>query len=240
MALIILQPDVGTALVVLGIAAPMFFLAGFRWKWILVLLALVAVALPVGYKLMENNQLQRMTAAQETPVAGKRQEHSRTYARLHTFLHPSENADSSGWNARQALLAVGSGGATGKGFMKGTQHELGFLPRTVAPTDFIFSVIGEENGFAGSIVVLGAFLVIILRCLRIGALADDDFGAFIAAGVAGLFFTHAYINIGMNIYAAPIIGIPLPLISYGGSFMLCSLVCLGLMQSVYIHRRQVE
>ncbi len=236
-ALIMLQPDWGTALVFFGMAAPILFLAGFRWKWVAVILAvLVLAAVPAWLYVMRP-----VPAASTTPQHGlagmMEHQRQRLHNRFTVFLDPDADAMGSGWNARQAMMAVGSGGAAGKGFMKGTQHELGFLPRTVAPTDFIFSVIGEENGFLGSVVILGAFLVIVLRCLRIASQADDEFGSYLAAGTAGLFFTHAYINVGMNIHAAPIIGIPLPLISYGGSFMISSLICLGLVQSIHARRQ---
>lgn len=214
--LIGLQPDWGTALVFAGIFIPIVFAGAFPWRYILVAALLVAVLLPLSYAYV---------------LTPKHRD------RIDNFLNPSRDITHTGWNARQSLLAVGSGGFKGKGFMKGTQHVLGFLPRTVAPTDFIFSVIAEENGFIGAAVVTGAFLVIILRCLRIAALAEDEFGAYLAVGVAGMFLTHAYINIGMNIQAAPIIGIPLPLVSYGGSFMLCSMISLGLVQAVYIRHR---
>lgn len=217
--LIGLQPDWGTALVFAGIFIPMIFAGAFPWRYILVGVALAAVLAPLSYAYV---------------LSPKHR------SRIDNFVRPSNDITDTGWNAHQSLLAVGSGGFKGKGFMKGTQHVLGFLPRTVAPTDFIFSVIAEENGFIGAAVVSGAFLVIILRCLRIAALAEDEFGAYIAAGVAGLFLTHAYINIGMNIQAAPIIGIPLPLVSYGGSFMLCSLISLGLVQAVYVRHRLAE
>ncbi|MFA4943378.1 MAG: rod shape-determining protein RodA [Lentisphaeria bacterium] len=214
LGLVFLQPDWGTALAFLGIAIPLCFAGGLPWRLILAGLALVAVLAPVGY-------LYALKPYQRDRIA--------------TFLNPARDLTDSGWSARQSMLAVSSGGLHGKGFMKGTMHVLGYLPRTVAPTDFIFSVVAEENGFIGGVVVIGAFLLIILRCLRIAALSSDEFGAYLAVGSAGLLFVHAYINIGMNMQAAPIIGIPLPLVSYGGSFVVGTMICLGLVQSVYVH-----
>jgi rod shape determining protein RodA len=106
----------------------------------------------------------------------------------------------------------------------------------VAPTDFIFSVIGEETGFAGSATVVTCFLVLILCCVRTAAVAADDFGAYLAAGAAAMFATHVFINVGMTIGAAPIIGIPLPFVSYGGSFMLGCMLTIGLVQNAHVHR----
>ena len=215
MALIVMQPDWGTALVFVVMATLVIFCAGLSWKWIVAATVLAIVTAPLGY-------------------AYVLKPHQR--ARINTFLMPSRDISDTGWNAHQSLLAVGSGGLTGKGFMKGTQHVLGYLPRTVAPTDFIFSVIAEESGFVGAALVVLTFAGIILRCLRTAALAANDFGAYLCIGVASLFFTHAYINIGMTIQAAPIIGIPLPLVSYGGSFMLSCMICLGLVQNIYIRQ----
>ncbi|NOY82697.1 MAG: rod shape-determining protein RodA [Kiritimatiellaeota bacterium] len=210
------QPDWGTALVFLPPILAMVFLAGIRRRWVLLACLGVVLAAPVLFAVMSRHQKER----------------------IRTFLHPSENIASSGWNAHQSLLAVGSGGFRGKGFMQGTQYVLGFLPRKVAPTDFIFSVIAEETGFVGAVALIGAYAVLLLCCLRGAVVAGDDLGAYTAVGIATLLFTHVYINIGMTIGAAPIIGIPLPLVSYGGSFMLTCMLALGLVQSVYVHRPQ--
>lgn len=211
-----LQPDWGTGLVFLTVTAAILFLAGLPWRWILLAALAVIILTPIAFS---------------TVLSKKQRE------RITTFITPGQDISDTGWNAHQSLLAVGSGGLKGKGLMKGTQHVLGFLPRTVAPTDFIFSVIGEELGFLGAASIVLAYIGLLYRCLRAAARAPDDFGAYLAGGVAALLFTHAYINIGMTIHAAPIIGIPLPLVSYGGSFMVSTLLCLGLVQSVYRDRR---
>jgi rod shape determining protein RodA len=141
------------------------------------------------------------------------------------------------YNVRQALISVGSGGLTGKGWRQGTQDSLGYLPRAVAHNDFIFSVIAEEKGFVGSVVVLTLYGMVLFTGLRIAGQARDRLGKLMAVGVVTLIFSHVFINIGMNIRIMPVTGVPLPLLSYGGSSVLCSLIAVGLMQNVYIHRR---
>lgn len=215
--LIARQPDWGTALVFVPLALAIAFVAGLPWRFILCGAVLAAVTGPLAYQL----------------VLGERQKE-----RIQTFFNPAEDISDAGWNAHQSLLAVGSGGTFGKGFMRGTQHVLGYLPKTVAPTDFIFSVIGEEAGLVGAGALVCAFLGILICCLRAAALAPDSFGTCICAGAAGMIFAHMYVNIGMTVRAAPIIGIPLPLVSYGGSFMLSTMALLGLVQSVYIRRNK--
>ncbi len=138
------------------------------------------------------------------------------------------------WNADQAINSVGSGRIMGTGYMKGRQHTLGFLPRTVAPTDFIFSVIAEESGFIGTVTLITIFTLLIIMTFRTAYLADDAFGTSIAVGAAIIFATHALINIGMCIGLSPIIGIPLPFVSYGGSSIIGMLMIAGLVQSVHI------
>jgi rod shape determining protein RodA len=218
-ALIAKQPDWGTALVFVPAAAAIAFIAGLPWKTILLSVLALVLITPLAHELLLD-QRQRQ--------------------RIRTFLNPGEDISDAGWNAHQSLLAVGSGGVFGKGFMEGNQHVLGYLPRTVAPTDFIFSVVGEETGFVGAGAGVLAYLGILLCCLRTAANAPDRFGSYLCVGVAALLFAHVYINIGMTIRAAPIIGIPLPFLSYGGSFMLSMLTCLGLVQSVHARRHSSE
>jgi len=134
------------------------------------------------------------------------------------------------YNVEQALISVGSGGLTGKGWRQGTQYSLGFLPRGVAHNDFIFSVIAEEEGFVGSVVVL-------FSGIKIASQARDRLGKILAVGVVALLFSHIFINIGMNIRLMPVTGIPLPLLSYGGSSVLCSLIAIGILQNVHMYRR---
>jgi rod shape determining protein RodA len=141
------------------------------------------------------------------------------------------------YNVRQALISVGSGGLTGKGWRQGDQIRLGFLPRGVAHNDFIFSVIAEERGFLGSVTVLALYTVVLFSGLRTAGQARDRLGRLLAVGVVTLLFSHIFINIGMNIRIMPVTGIPLPLLSYGGSSVLCSLIAAGILHNVYRFRK---
>jgi rod shape determining protein RodA len=140
-------------------------------------------------------------------------------------------------NVRQALISVGSGGLTGKGWRQGTQNALGYLPRAVAHNDFIFSVIAEEKGFVGSVTVLALYGAVLFSGIRIASQARDRLGKTMAVGVVMLLFSHVFINIGMNIRIMPVTGVPLPLLSYGGSSVLSSLIAMGILQNVYIYRK---
>lgn len=154
--------------------------------------------------------------------------------RLEVFFKPNSDIANSGHNVYQSRLAVGAGGFWGKGIGNGTQNQLGFLPQTVSNNDFIFSVIGEETGFVGSAGLLALYVLLLFSILRT-AFRAPPFGRLLATGIAVLFFCHVYINIGMCIGLAPVTGLPLPLVSYGGSFVFVSMACLGVVQS--IHRR---
>ena len=142
-----------------------------------------------------------------------------------------------GWNKLQSQIAVGSGGLFGKGYLQGTQNILGFLPRTVAPTDFIFCVIAEETGFAGALLFILLYSVLLGRCMRTAIRSRDDFGRLMALGIGVMLFCHVFVNIAMTIGILPITGLPLPLMSYGGSFMVSTMIALGLVQSIYQRRR---
>jgi rod shape determining protein RodA len=141
------------------------------------------------------------------------------------------------YNVDQALISVGSGGFTGKGWRQGTQNALGYLPRAVAHNDFIFSVIAEEKGFMGSVLVITLYSVVLFTGIRIAGQTRDRLGKLLAVGVVTMLFSHVFINIGMNIRLMPVTGVPLPLLSYGGSSVLCSLIAAGILQNVYIYRR---
>ena len=139
-------------------------------------------------------------------------------------------------NIRQAEISVGSGGLTGKGWGQGPQTRLGYLPRGVAHNDFIFSVIAEETGFLGSMAVLALYTVILLKGMQTAALARDRLGKLLAVGVVTLIFCHVFVNIGMHLRLMPVTGIPLPLLSYGGSSVLSSLIAIAVLQNIQLHR----
>ena len=149
----------------------------------------------------------------------------------------SANASNGSRRVRQALIAVGSGGLFGQGWRQGQQNALGFLPSAGKHNDFIFSVIAEELGFVGSVIVLLLYSVILFTGIRIAGQARDRLGKLLAVGVVMLLFSHVFINIGMNIRIMPVTGVPLPLLSYGGSSVLGSLIAMGLLQNVYMYRK---
>ena len=158
--------------------------------------------------------------------------------RILSFIDPDKiDPIGIGWNQRQSLISVGSGGVYGKGWTEGTQARLGYLPRSVAHNDFIFSVIAEEKGFLGSITVLSLFGLMLFNGIRIAGLSRDRFGTLLALGVTVLFMMHVFVNIAMTIGLVPITGIPLPFISYGGTFVLSCCFLQGLVQSVYRFRK---
>ena len=163
------------------------------------------------------------------------------YSRITTFLNPDLDPQGDGWNINQSLIAIGSGGFYGKGFKApNTQNELGFLPATIVHNDFIFSVMGEQHGFVGGIILLAVLTMLFLAALHIAVESDDDLGRLLAVGIVMLLFTHTFMNIGMTISVTPITGLPLPFISYGGSFLMITLFSMGLLQSVWIHRKTIR
>ena len=221
--LILVEPDLGTAMVLVPTAVVMLFAAGAAWRYLLGL-GLLGLG-GVGFAL---SPLARHVLSEYQ------------HERILTFLDPSRDPLGSGWNALQSAIAVGSGGLSGKGFLNGTQNVLGFLPRTVSPTDFIFPVIAEETGFIGASLLLLAFAALLACYLRTAATAKDPAGSLLATGMAGLLFSHVFVNIGMTIGLLPITGLPLPLVSSGGSFMVSTLAGFGLVQSVHVRRMRRE
>jgi len=215
--LIVIEPDLGTSIVFIPMICSMVFAAGLKWKWIFLGLFLSVSAVPAIYPFLKEYQKER----------------------IQVFLNPERDPDNRGWNSLQSQLAVGSGGAYGKGFMRGTQNTLGFLPKNVSYTDFIYSVIAEESGFVGSVAVVFLYFLLIVSALRAALFAPDNFGRYIAVGIAGVLFVHSFVNIGMTIKIMPITGIPLPLISYGGTFMLVTMAFLGFIQSIYSRRQTI-
>ncbi len=217
MALILKQPDFGMTLVWVPTIMVMLFLGGIpkRYLIVIVLIGLCAVPLAINF-VLKPYQRQRIV----------------------TFIDPGIDPRGAGWAINQSLIAIGSGGLNGKGFKaENTLVEQGFLPGTTVHTDYIFSAIGEQWGFVGGVVLLGTFAVLLLSMLFTAYQAPDDIGLLITAGFCGQVFFHVYQNIGMTVALMPITGLPLPLVSYGGTFIVMVMFGLGLVNSVWIHRK---
>jgi rod shape determining protein RodA len=243
-ALIYKEPDLGSALVLMPTGLAMMYVAGIPKRSLMLLIGTVGV---VGLLFVVD--ILYAPHALQIPIHPYERDRLLVYfGRDYTHFAPSgatpeelqnihQQQLGDEYNVNQALISVGSGGLTGKGWRHGTQNALGYLPRAVAHNDFIFSVIAEEEGFIGSVVVLSLYAVVLFAGLRIAGRARDRLGKLVAVGVVTLIFSHVFINIGMNIRIMPVTGVPLPLLSYGGSSVLGSLIAAGLMQNVYIHRK---
>ncbi len=243
--LILLQPDLKSVIVLPPMVFSMLYVSRLSTRFFVA--ALGAFVLVVGtvawdcaryIHFMESNgySFQRDKGVYEAHSWLPLHDYQRN--RLATFIDPDKIEPlGAGWNQRQSLISVGSGGLLGKGWTEGTQAQLGYLPRSVAHNDFIFSVIAEEKGLLGSLTVLSLFGLMLLNGIRIAGLARDRFGTLLALGVTVLFAVHVFVNIAMTIGLMPITGIPLPFISYGGSFMLSCCLLQGLVQSVYRFRK---
>jgi rod shape determining protein RodA len=219
------EPDLGSALVFLSICMAVMFVAGVPNRF------LGRLAGVVG-PLVVLTVLAALYASPRVTIVKSYQKD-----RLRSFFGLNEKNDAANYNVNQSLIAVGSGGLFGKGWRQGTQHELGYLPPAGASNDFIFSVIAEEEGFAGSVVILALYSVLLFSGIKVASQARDRLGQLLAAGVVALFFSHVFINIGMNIRLMPVTGIPLPLLSYGGSSVVCSLIAIGILHNVHIYRK---
>ncbi|MDB4473832.1 rod shape-determining protein RodA [Opitutaceae bacterium] len=243
--LILQQPDIKPALILPPMVFSMLYVSRLSTRFFVG--ALGAFSLLVGIvawdgaqyvKFMEENNYSYVNDR------GKYEPHSwlplgdYQRNRIISFTNP-DKIDPMGisWNQRQSLISVGSGGLLGKGWTEGTQAQLGYLPRAVAHNDFIFSVIAEEKGLLGSLTVLSLFGLMLFNGIRIAGLARDRFGTLLALGVTVLFSVHVFVNIAMTVGLVPITGIPLPFISYGGSFLLSCCLLQGLVQSVYRFRK---
>jgi rod shape determining protein RodA len=211
--LVVIEPALGVALVLIVVTATMILLSGVRLRLIAALVGIVAVVVAAagGLHLLKSYQLTRFTS----------------------FLHPSADLSGAGYNAAQAKIAVGSGGMFGQGLFHGQLVAGNFVPSQ--QTDFIFTVAGEELGFVGTIGIVFLLGVVIVRALRIATRSDDLFGLLVASGIAMWFTFQSFVNIGMTIGIMPITGIPLPFVSYGGSAVFADMIAIGLLQSV--HRR---
>ena len=220
-ALVIVQPDLGSGLVYIVIGLALLFVAGVGWRPFAALFALGAVAL--------------MLTLVAAPKLGVEVLHGYQKDRLTAFLKPSDNPAKQGYQQNQSRIAIGSGEKTGRG-ERATQTKLNFLPEH--HTDFIFAVVGERWGFVGAAFVLSLYALLIWRGLRILTLAKNLYGALVAGGVVAMLMFQVFVNVGMNIGIMPITGIPLPLLSYGGSSVLTTLLAVGLLQSIYAHGRE--
>jgi len=224
LALILLQPDLGTALVFIFFMFVMIYVAGAPGKKLLTII-LIAV-LGIAALFVSHGYL-------GTPLPIKQYQ----IDRLTSFINPERDPHGTGWNVIQAVIAVGSGQFSGKGLFRGTQGRLGYLPEN--HTDFIFAVLSEELGFVGSFTVLFLFFTLIWRAVRIVYQARDKTGTIMAAGIMAMFLFHVLENIGMNIGIMPITGIPLPFISYGGTSMITNLLAVGILVNIWARRQKI-
>lgn len=224
LALLLLQPDLGTALVFLGVLGAMVFLAGARPRHLLGAAAGGAAVAGLAVWLSLRGVVQVLKPYQ--------------LQRLLAFLSPGADPRGAGYNVIQSQIAIGSGQLAGRGLLEGSQTQLDFLP--ARHTDFIFSVVGEELGFVGAASLLAAYFFLLRRILRAGELARDRSGALIAGGVAAMLLVHLVINVGMATGLFPVTGLPLPFVSYGGSFLVTSLAGVGLVEGVYSRRRPIN
>jgi rod shape determining protein RodA len=217
MLLILKQPDFGMTLVWIPVIMSMLMLNGLPKRYIISLLLIALAAMPV----MINFVLKPYQRA-----------------RIVAFVDPEVDPLGSAWAINQSLIAIGSGGFAGKGFMAtGTQVEQGFIPGTTVHTDYIFTAVGEQWGFVGGVVLISLFAVLLLTCLVSAHQAADELGLLITVGFSTQIFFHVYQNIGMTIGLMPITGLPLPLISYGGTFLVMVMFGLGIINSVWVHRK---
>ncbi len=209
------EPDLGTAIMLAVTGGCVLFLAGMSWRLMIVLALLAAAALPVLWVAMHDYQRQRII----------------------TFLNPESDPLGAGYHIIQSKIAIGSGGIFGKGWLHGTQSHLNFLPEHA--TDFIFAVCGEEFGLIGGVLLISAFLVIVARGLYIAFQAQDTFNRLVAGGLIMTFFFSVFINIGMVSGILPVVGVPLPLVSYGGTSMVTLMAGFGVMMSIHTHRKLI-
>lgn len=212
MVLILKQPDLGTAIILLFIFCSILLFVKTRWSSLFVIGLAGGTILPLLWGFLKSYQKRRII----------------------TFFNPDLDPLGAGYHLIQSKIAIGSGGIFGKGFMKGTQCKLGFLPEH--QTDFIFAVLGEEWGLIGSSIVIGLYMILILWGLRIAFQSKDRFGAILSFGIVAMFFWHILINIGMVLGLMPVVGIPLPLLSYGGSFLISTLMGMGILLNVSMRR----
>jgi rod shape determining protein RodA len=214
--LIAKQPDLGTGLLVLAGGSFVIFFAGLPWRWIITLLAGSLAALPVVWTFLHDYQRNR----------------------IHTLLDPMSDPLGKGFHTLQSMIAIGSGGIFGKGWMQGTQTHLEFIPERT--TDFIFAVYSEEFGLVGNLVLVLLFLVLVARALAIASNAPTPFARLLAAAIAMTLFTYAFVNMAMVSGILPVVGVPLPLISYGGTALVTIGMACGMLMTIQRHRKLVQ
>jgi len=210
--LVLKQPDLGTALLLIFEVVALMFLAGVALRWFFAAGAMVAVAIPIGLSSLKDYQMERIL----------------------TFINPERDPTGAGYHILQSKIAFGSGGMSGRGFLKGTQSQLNFLPEK--QTDFIFTMFAEEFGFLGGLGLLGLYLLIIFYVLAIAVQVGHQFGRLLAMGICVMFFLYVFINAAMVMGLIPVVGVPMPLVSYGGTSMLTVMIGFGLIMSAHIHR----
>jgi len=210
MLLIFKQPDLGSSMIFLGILLFMIFIAGIRWKHIIIMALLFLSSFPIMWSFLKDYQKNRIIL----------------------FINPNLDPLGAGYNVIQSKVAIGSGGLFGQGLFSGIQSQLKFLP--AQHTDFVFSVVGEEMGFVGAVILLVLFIFLIWKGIKIAQEAVDFLGTFLAAGVVAFFFLHVLINVGMAMGLMPATGLPLPFISHGGTFMISNFIGIGILLNVHI------
>src|ERR671923_806593 len=217
--LILMQPDLGEVIIWVPVLLGLLFVGGIPFRYLICILLVLFAMIPITANLVLKLYQQ---------------------ARLTAFAHPDIDKQGSSWAINQSLIAIGSGGWAGKGFKApNTQIELGFLPATAVHNDYIFSAIGEQWGFVGGVFLLSGFSLLLFTCLFVAFFAGDQFGLLLVIGISALIFTHIFQNVGMTIAVLPITGVPLPLISYSGSFALMIMFALGIVNSVWVYRHEV-
>ncbi len=216
LVLVYLQPDLGTAIVIAATWGVMALASGMKMRDVLIILAIGAVAAPLIWANLRPYQQERIL----------------------TFIDPERDPLGTGYNVTQARIAIGSGGLYGLGFCSGTQSQLRFL--RIRQTDFIFSVIGEELGFIGSLFVIALFAFILFRIIRAAMLSRTTYGKLVAVGVVAMIFVQSYVNLGMNLGLMPVTGIPLPFVSSGGSSLISLLAAEGVVQSILLRQTGLE
>lgn len=215
--LVAIQPDLGTALTFTSIYIAMLFVSNFKKKYLFTAGTLALLSTPLVYKYLLHDYQRN---------------------RINTFLNPSADPTGTGWNVNQAMIAIGSGKFWGRGLGHGPQSQLNYVP--FKHTDFVFAALAEEMGFVGAFAVIALFGLVLFRAVRIAQSSRDYFGMFIATGIFAMLFSHIVINIGMNMGIMPVTGIPLPLVSSGGTSIIITLMAIGILESIVIRNKKID